>query len=383
MNYNVFSLAETLNNIIKDSLEEVNFPYQEPHMDVDILKWDENIKKTVEKFLSQRMTCYQILETQRQRNSQKPKLPEEIVNAAFIIELSSEIEKLMFAYTPKIIGPTEDVDLDGLLIFNGQNKYKAQMFDQLHKILVNFLKVGKEIYDLIMAQDYYGAIARYRMLIETYSIFSFFTNHPDCIAKFRDQAIVKQHKMLKSHNLPVKEEDEKLYQETIKKYTQKERKGIKWNYWWAGKYIKEHRSIKEIMEIALHSKDEIAYMQQDYNFYSEYSHISSYVVNEPTSFNLDYFRNLTMRLIDMHFCIMELYVSWLLDRSFMQNSPLQDIVSILKKLREKICGYKEPEMSIKEMMEKQFATHDDRPLYSKASQKDKSKNEQDKKTEDK
>ncbi|MDR0909847.1 MAG: DUF5677 domain-containing protein [Spirochaetaceae bacterium] len=373
MNFNIFNIVDTLNSIRKDSMREYHFPKQEPHMGVDSFKWGDNIDKTVESFLSKRPHCYQLLETQRIKNTQKPKIQYEIINAAFIIELSSEIEKVMEAFTPQIIGPTENVDMGGFFIFNEHNKFKAEMFDQLHKILIHFLKVGKEIYDLIMAQDYYGAIARYRMLIEVYSIFSFFTNHPACLERFRDQSIAKQHFFNKRNKAPINEELESKFQELKERYTANEINNMNLNYWWAGEYILNHKSIKEIMEIALHSKEELDFFLKDYNFYSEYSHVSSYVVNSPTNFNLDYFRDLTMRLIDMHFCILQLYVGWLLDKSFMQNSPLQDIISILKKLREKIVGYKEPEMTIQEMIEQQFGKHDDRPEYSKAAMKAKEK----------
>jgi hypothetical protein len=157
--------------------------------------------------------------------------------------------------------------------------------------------------------------------------------------------------MEKKYSQQVSEETLKFYEQISKKYNKDDLRNSKLNYWWAGDLIKKHNSIKEIMKLALDSENETKYLIDDYNLYSEFSHVSSYVVGLGNHIDEYFIKALLMRSIDMNFYIMQLYIGWLLDKTPYQESQISYIKNVYKKLRKVICNVQEPQKTFQEIME--------------------------------
>jgi hypothetical protein len=347
MNYSIFNIEERLVQLLNNSVVEYNLKSIGKKKGLSIFEFDKNIEKEVEYIISKSSQCYKLIENIQ--NNANEKIKKELEITALSIEYSQEIKKIIEKYTNDIIGPVEDIDIGDITIFRGFEKLKHSMFIELKKLLDYFLEVNKEIYNLVKTSSYYGVFARYRVQIEIYCIFLFFTKYPEYINRFSDHQVIKKY-FIEKKNKILTEQTVGKYNEILNKYNKNELRNCKLNYWWAGDKIKNHKSIKEIISIALDNEDTIKYFSEEYNLLSEYSHVSSYVINLD-KINLNYIGKLLFRSVDMNFYIMQLYTGWLLDKTQYQDSTISYIINIYKKLRKIICNVKEPEKTLTELLE--------------------------------
>lgn len=347
MNYNIFEIEKSLNNLKNDSIRKNPFENLGPENIFSFFEFDKNIEKEVKKIISKGLQCFNLIETIQ--NNENEKIKTELEIAAFAIEYSQEVKKILEKYMDVIIGPTENMKLNCIMIFRCFEKSKHSMFLELKKLLDYFLEVNKEIFSLVKTSSFYGVFARYRVQIEIFCVFLFFTKYPEYINRFSDHQILKKYFIEKKHGI-LSQETIEGYNEIIKKYDKKDLKRSKLNYWWAGDKIKDHQSIKEIISLSLEKEELINDYVSEYNLLSEYSHVSSYVINLD-KINKNHIKKFLFQSIDMNFFIMQLYTGWLLDKTQYQDSIISYIINIYKKLREDICNVKEPERTFEEIFE--------------------------------
>lgn len=341
MNYDLFNIEERLRQIYSNSLVEFPemFKGEGKRVDIGILEWSKNIEKEIQFILSKKKQCIEIIDLTIEKKNAKKMTGLE--HAACAIQYAKEVIKLLEKFTDVIIGAGEDVDMGGITWFRGRERYKSKMFTELKKILDYFIEINEEVYHLIKTNSYEGAMARHRVQIEIFSLFLFFTKYPECLERFADHRIIKKYQIEKTHSNHISDELQNQFEKLKTKYTKEDFKNRNLNYWWAASQINNLKSIKEIMDKAFDDEQLKTEYKKLYNFYSEFPHISTYVI-DLEKINEKYIFELLRQSVDMNFYIMHLYIGWLLDNSYYVSSPIEYLKSIYMDLREVVCGVPQP-----------------------------------------
>ncbi|GHV92371.1 hypothetical protein AGMMS50268_28740 [Spirochaetia bacterium] len=159
-----------------------------------------------------------------------------------------------------------------------------QCRDLFLKLFSYYLSIYKEIYILASHKAYKGAAARYRILIEIYCIYKYFTNFPESIPRFADHYFLKDYLNKKKYNLKLITSDDISMYNLVRERYSTEYKTYKLNYGWIIHKVVNYNSIKELMKYAL--KDDLGFVKKEYDLYSEYSHASLFVAMQSKDLNI-------------------------------------------------------------------------------------------------
>jgi hypothetical protein len=207
-------------------------------------------------------------------------------------------------------------------------EYNFKVFSSFEKLLVYFLYIHREIIVLVNEKLNVGIYSRYRVLIELYSIFLFFIKHQDCIIRFNDHQFLRTYLLNKKWNMPNNKTDEEKYH-NIKRIYKEEFSAFKQSYGWAGKYIKYHGSAKEIIDIAFDDINERKYFHKEYEYLSEYSHVSSFVTNNIDKFNINEIRRTLIRSDELGIYFVQIFLKLILHDTSFKDKPIAYLMPLL------------------------------------------------------
>jgi hypothetical protein len=237
-----------------------------------------------------------------------------IVISQFLSEIQVYINKYLF----DIIKDNKKFDFE----------YNFKVFSSIEKLLVYFLYIHREIIILVNEKIYVGIYSRYRVLIELYSIFLFFVKHQECIVRFNDHQILRTYLLNKKWNMPNSEIEEEKYH-NIRQTYKNEFSAFKQSYGWAGKYIKHHFSVKEIIDIAFDGIAEKKYFHKEYEYLSEYSHVSSFVTNNIDKFNINQVKRTLIKADELGIYFVQIFLKLVLHNTSYKDKPIAYLMPLL------------------------------------------------------
>jgi hypothetical protein len=282
-------------------------------------KYRKLLEQVIDESLDKTQECQNML-------LQDIKLPlntiqEDYNTSIFISQFLSEIQNYINKYLLDIINNNKIFNFD----------YNLKVFSTLEKLLVYFLYIQREIVVLINEKLNVGIYSRYRVLIELYSIFLFFTKHQECIMRFNDHQFLRTYLLNKKWDIPNSESDEAKYH-NVKRIYKNDFSTFKQNYGWAGKYIKNHNSAKEIIDIAFDDINEREYYHKEYEYLSEYSHVSSYVTNNIDKFNINQVRRTLIRSDELGIYFIQVFLKIILHNTNYKDKPIAYLMPLLNLL---------------------------------------------------
>jgi len=325
MNYNVFDIEIRLNNIEKQ-LKGTNF-IQDTYNDINKLHNSEyriileNEVKDIHKKVS---LCKDIFKVQNVIN---PRFQMDLDATVLILQLLTEIEKYITKNVPEIITNkfAELAKKEQYYEFQYMNN-NIVFISIIRSMVVYFFNIHKEIFYLSNQSLHIGVFARFRVLIEIYSIIKFFIEHQECVIRFFDHQIIRNHIINKKWNQI--NDNIELYNFVKNKY-KNEFNTFKMNYGWAGKYITRHNSIKEIMDIAFKDKYEKEHFKKEYDLLSEYSHVSSYTINTIGNISKGNLSLILARSNELSIYLTEVYLKIILTNTKYKEEPIAYILPLL------------------------------------------------------
>jgi hypothetical protein len=324
VNYNVFDIPQHLTAMSRNPAINLYGPERDKVISDEIQRvykaWIENKKifSTVE-------------------NRGVAKFDKELMTMSFLIKYLSELNKMIEILTPRMIGPTEDfIDPYGIPVFMGFQKLTNSRFEIVRNVLSYYMDIYKEIYFLIKNDCLPGALARMRVLIETYCIFIFFSKHPGCIDKFVDHSFITEFLQKKNENpASITQPEEDRYEVIRQKFkTDDDFKRFCTHYGWAGDDIKNTATNTEIIKFAVHG-DEKAYkdLHNFYNYLSEFSHTSAFAVISDKAIDINVVKYNLDILGDMFLSLTYTYIDWFSQYAWFRSRELEIENTVLRDLR--------------------------------------------------
>jgi hypothetical protein len=279
-------------------------------------KYRDFLEKIIDESLNKTWECQNML-------LQDTKLPlntiqEDYNISIFISQFLSEIQNYINKYLNDIIKDNKKFTFT----------YNLKVFSTLEKLLVYFLYIQREIIVLVNEKLNVGIYSRYRVLIELYSIFLFFIKHQECIIRFNDHQFLRTYLLNKKWDIPNSDADNIKYH-NIEKIYKDEFFTFKQNYGWAGKYIKYHNSAKEIIDIAFDDINERKYFRKEYDYLSEYSHVSSYVTNNIDRFNINQVRRTLIKSDELGVYFVQVFLKFILHNTTYKDKPIAYLMPLL------------------------------------------------------
>jgi hypothetical protein len=253
---------------------------------------------------------------------------------SFIIKYSMEVFKITEKITPAIINKENSIDL-GISIDNtGIQQFDNPIF-YIRDLVEYYLNTFREIFILIENNCITGALARMRVLLEIYCIFTYFLKYPNTIRRYLDHFIVKNYNGKIKYSQIITPYEKQNYDRIKEKYKNEFDKFIK-NYGWANN-LKFPDSFDEIQREASHDNlQRYEFIKSMYSLLSEYSHSSASIVYQHKMINKQNIIAFIVFSGDMCISIVSTYIDWIFQNFEQINSEIKYLVPIMDELRKKI-----------------------------------------------
>jgi hypothetical protein len=334
MNYSVFDIENVLNKLDR-ILKDTNF-MKKAYNNLDYQLTNEGrvyFDTEVAEIQKKGTICRDLLKVQKVENA---KFQIDLDATSIIVQLLFEIEKYINKNTLNIIVDHIISDITNISIseFNKLNQGKI-FYSVLHNIVVYYLSIHKEILYLSNQSLAIGCYGRYRVLLEIYSIMKYFIKHQNCIFRFFEHQIVRDYIINEKWDIKATTEGRNIFDLIEEKY-KSEFKTFKMNYGWAGKHIKNHNSIKEIIQLAFDDETEMIFIQKEYDLLSEYSHVSSYVINNLKNITNGHINRILLKSNELSLYMIQVYLKFLLSKTSYKEKPIAYILPLINILHDKM-----------------------------------------------
>jgi uncharacterized protein YozE (UPF0346 family) len=308
MNFAVFDIEIQINRLINNRTDEEIIDICNDKSNINYLL---SVDLSMHDILNKKIVCRELLKLQEDKRYQFNRA---FSDAALMLEYLNEAEN----YLEKIKNQIINKDDKGITLF------------VLEKLTKHYLSVFKEIYVLSINDCFLGAAGRYRIFLEIYCIFKYFSRYPDVINRFVDHFLIKNY-LEKKHHVPndITPEETDVYN-TLRKRYEDEYKTFKQNYGWVFQKLRQPNSIKEVLKLTFNDM-EFNYLSTEYNIISEYSHASLNTAMKK-SVDINAVFNFLGKSGDFSVAIMRIYIGWIINITGVKDKRLLVLSDFLGRL---------------------------------------------------